>query len=299
MKILLINFLLLSLAYTQQISVVMDKGSIIKGDPDFKELLVSTEYGKLKIPLDKISSIHKEEHSFRVSLINGEVAIGKLDLKSFGLKTLIGDLSVELDRMKSLVVLKNKVSQDKEGWSKIVNGLALKLISSKYIQGEEESYLNLSLKIKNFSKDMIQFPEPEINRDNFNNGLSDSEELFFIDYKRIDGEKESMVVCGGPEAALQTLPCALSPGKTFDIEIKVKVVPEDIEQEAEELEERLRELDAIRVLETTALISKGKYIAKISMKNFFQNNVWIKEIDGKPDIWSGLIEVSTPPFEFK
>jgi hypothetical protein len=113
----------------ERISLTLSDGTRLVGKPsDLEQLEFKTEYGELKVPITKIEGLRfgdypfsGEEHACGVHFTNGDVLSARLQLKSLKLETLVGEVDVECQHLRSMVM-----SPDDKVWAQV--GDAWKLV---------------------------------------------------------------------------------------------------------------------------------------------------------------------------
>ncbi|MEQ8791875.1 MAG: hypothetical protein RIC55_36800 [Pirellulaceae bacterium] len=117
------------------VALTLSDGTRLVGKPDALEALeFKTSYGELKIPVEKIAGLRFSdypygggEHACGVHFTNGDVLSARLQLKSIKLKTLVGEVNVECQHLRSLVMsVDDKVwVQVGESWKLVPAGSAI------------------------------------------------------------------------------------------------------------------------------------------------------------------------------
>jgi len=89
-----------------QVAIALTDGSIVKGQPKFTELTVESTFGRLAIPLEKITVVAlqhtNDETSAVLTLRNGDHVTGRLTTATVGLQACFGPVKVPLALAKSL-----------------------------------------------------------------------------------------------------------------------------------------------------------------------------------------------------
>jgi small nuclear ribonucleoprotein (snRNP)-like protein len=101
---------------TRPISVRVElvDGSRLFGATPILAVRLNSSVGKLELPLSKVKTIEfrNEQQNVTVTLNNGDTLSGKLDVTSLQLRTLLGEVKVDLHNCSTLTVLGTSPSRD-------------------------------------------------------------------------------------------------------------------------------------------------------------------------------------------
>ena len=303
MKTILLSLLILTISLSAEpVEVSLDLGTKIQGDLELSHFKVKTEFGDLSLPIKKVVSIQKSGKQFQFLLSDKTRVFGKLNREELTLTTVLGKLSVDLKRMKTLMVSANKELAYALDWIKHHNGLGLRILYSNLVKAEGEFLFVLNAEVKNFTKRKLKYPSPYINDDDYDLDFDEEDCLFTIEFLDEHGKRRVFEDDGMIHEALEERAYGeyeLGPGQSFKLSIKVKITKEYLEEELLEEAEEAIDGDDVQTLYSTAVLSDGKYNVRLSMHNYYGNKVEIVSPRDSLKKWYGTLKSELIPISIK
>jgi len=89
---------------TSRITVNLVDGSRIIGIPDAGTMAFQTEFGKIDLPINKISrvNLNRDDEAVTIDLLNGDRMKGTLGFESYTLVTLVGELTIQAEDINTI-----------------------------------------------------------------------------------------------------------------------------------------------------------------------------------------------------